>query len=42
MQLIMINAQYLPYAVDFTPLENVAQMVTKLMEAQKKIAELLD
>ena len=39
---IIVNAQYLPYAVDFTPLENVAQMVTKIVEAQKKIAELLD
>jgi hypothetical protein len=39
---IMVNAQYLPYAVDFTPLENVAQMVTKIVEAQKKITELLD
>lgn len=39
---IMVNAQYLPYAVDFTPLKNVAQMVTQIVEAQKKIAELLD
>jgi len=39
---IMVNTQYLPYAVDFTPPENVAQMVIKIVEAQKKIAELLD
>jgi aminoglycoside phosphotransferase (APT) family kinase protein len=39
---LMVNAQYLPYAVDFTPLENVVRMITKIVEAQKKIAGLLD
>jgi thiamine kinase-like enzyme len=39
---IMVNTQYLPYAVDFTPVENVAHMVAKVVEAQEKIAELLN
>jgi aminoglycoside phosphotransferase (APT) family kinase protein len=38
---IMVNTQYLPYAVDNTSPEHVSEMVRKVVSAQQKIAGLL-
>jgi thiamine kinase-like enzyme len=37
---IMVNTQYLPYAIEYTSPENVEKMITKVINAQEKIADL--
>lgn len=39
---VMINTFYLPYAVDFMPLEHVQGMVVRLVQAEQRISEALN